>query len=441
MDNCKKALVIIFIKSLLVITVLWLTQPVHGNKAQHCFNSSNFLQMANVLKVSGWNMRSIFSCGTPYLHCWMEESDIICISEHGLYPCELYKLDRIHPDYISLAIASSMLSDNLGHKKGHGGCAVLWKTSLANRIRPLPYLSSDRMCVVQIDIDGRLVYVISVYLPHATCKVSDFKVEMSQLENLIDNCKTMGEVVVIGNMNVHFASEYGGRCWGSTSPNGKRLMSCLKSHDMCVVDIGEKGSGEGYTFASTNGMSYIDHCAVSNSLFSAVEQCNVLEDDIRNTSDHLAIKLSLNLKCLTIQSDWSHRQVVWHKLTPAEINDSYTQPLEIEISELLFAAGVNVDTIIQDPTSELLNSVEDLENITDVISKSILNCSSKLPIANYNKYLKPYWNDSLTSLSKEKSVYLSYGKMQKGLAMRPMKFISNIETLNVTSAGNKEDAQ
>ena len=103
------------------------------------------------------------------------------------------------------------------------------------------------MCVVQIDIGGRLVYVISVYLPHATCKVSDFKVEMSQLENLIDNCKTMGEVVVIGDMNVHFGSEYGGRCWGSTSPNGKRLMSCLKNHDMCVVDIGEKGRGEGYT--------------------------------------------------------------------------------------------------------------------------------------------------------------------------------------------------
>ena len=30
--------------------------------------------------------------------------------------------------------------------------------------------------------------------------------------------------------------------------------------------------------------------------------------------------------------------------------------------------------------------------------------------------------------------------MQEGLAMKPMKFISNIETLNVTSAGNKEDA-
>ena len=152
----------------------------------------------------------------------------------------------------------------------------------------LPDLSSDRMCVVQIDIGGRLVYVISVYLPHAACKVSDLKVEMSQLENLIDNCKTMGEVVAIGDMNVHFGSEYGGRCWGSTSTNGKRLMSCLKSHDMCVVDIVEKGIGEGYTFASTNSMSYIDHCAVFNSLFSVIEQCNVLEDDIRNTLDHLA---------------------------------------------------------------------------------------------------------------------------------------------------------
>ena len=75
-----------------------------------------------------------------------------------------------------------------------------------------------------------------------------------------------------------------------------------------------KAEGRAIHFASTNGMSYIDHCAVSNSLFSVVEQCDVLEDDIRNTSDHLAIKLSLNLKCLTIQCDWSHRQVVWHKI-------------------------------------------------------------------------------------------------------------------------------
>ena len=140
----------------------------------------------------------------------------------------------------------------------------------------------------------------------------------------------------------------------------------------------------------------------SNSLFFVVEQCNLLEDEIRDTSDHLAIKLLLNLKFLTLQSDWSHRQVVMHILTPVEINDSYTQPLEIELSERLFVAGINVNNTIQDPTSQPLNSIEDLEDVSDVISKSILNCSSKLPIANHNKSLKQYWNDSLTSLSKEK---------------------------------------
>ena len=69
------------------------------------------------------------------------------------------------------------------------------------------------------------------------------------MENMIDDCTIQGQVLDINGMNVHFGSEYGGRCWGSTSSNGKRLMSCLKSHDMCVVDNGEKGRDECYSFA------------------------------------------------------------------------------------------------------------------------------------------------------------------------------------------------
>ena len=102
------------------------------------------------ISVSSWNMRCNFSCAGPYLNTLARKADVIVVAEHGLYTCELYKFDRIIQGYRSIAKASKRLNDaNMGHKRGQGGCAIVWNCEkLKFKVRPLPKLGSDRMCVI-----------------------------------------------------------------------------------------------------------------------------------------------------------------------------------------------------------------------------------------------------------------------------------------------------
>ena len=72
-------------------------------------------------------MNCNFDIAKPYLMKLSQTVDIIAILEHGLYPCELDKLDNILPCYKVLGKSSKILTDaNFRDIKGLGGCAILW---------------------------------------------------------------------------------------------------------------------------------------------------------------------------------------------------------------------------------------------------------------------------------------------------------------------------
>ena len=133
--------------------------------------------MTNKLTITAWNMSCMFPVAGPYLNTILSGTDVLALSEHGLYPCELYKLNNVSPDYISMAKSSRQLSDNnFGSGRGVGGSAILWHKRLSSNVRPLPELGSDRMCAIEIILPNNArLYVISVYLPHQSCYIYDFK--------------------------------------------------------------------------------------------------------------------------------------------------------------------------------------------------------------------------------------------------------------------------
>ena len=174
------------------------------------YTSDNMAQtISEDISIFSWNVRSNFNISKPYLELHASVCDLICISDHGLYECELHKLDNILDQYTGMGKSSKHLSNmNLGKKRGFGGCAILWKKVISNRVRPLPELGTDRICVVQINIDGHNYYVISVYLPHQTCKIDYFKDELNKLIQVCNECNANGTVIVLGDTNCHRGQNY-----------------------------------------------------------------------------------------------------------------------------------------------------------------------------------------------------------------------------------------
>jgi len=168
----------------------------------------------NQINVLAWNMRSL-TYAKYYINDLIvkHDLDILCISEHRLYECDLYKLGEINPNYNYHGKASKDLeSNNQSTKRGHCGVAILWKKCIGHCVKVVECVS-DRICCIELldMIYGKSIYIISVYLPQQGCKIADFQSELYVLNELIAVCSLNGEVIIMGDTNAHFGADVGDR--------------------------------------------------------------------------------------------------------------------------------------------------------------------------------------------------------------------------------------
>ena len=351
-----------------------------------------------------WNMRANYSIAKPFITKYGYGCEFICLNDHGLFESELYKIENMYNDYSGHAKASKHLNNSdLGKRRGYGGCAVLWKKSLDNRIRPLPEKGTDRMCVVQFQTPCSIVYIVSVYLPHQTCIIDNFDLEIDKLNDLCCECNAVGSTILLGDTNCHFGLEYSIRSFGSSTAHARKLGNIIKACNMSVVDLSEKCTGPSYTWMSDNGrhVSYIDHVIVSEKLVPFVKSCKILEDDIINVSDHLPLLCTINVEYSIVKPSTVRPRVAWHKASASDIERLYTEPLEVQLENVMQEYNINVN----EAWDEMQCYVEtDINEVLVKFQCMIIEQSKALPASKFNKALKPYWNQNLTALCHEKKL-------------------------------------
>lgn len=162
------------------------------------------------ITVTAWNCRGL-GPARPYLAHLMKNCDVMCISEHQLYECELNRLTELDPDFTGYGRSSlSLKPENYGKAPVHCGVGILWRKTLSPCIRPLRHLGTDRFCAIEVAIDGqRPLYIASLYMPHQGCQISDYDTHIDCLEACISQWQ--GDVILIGDWNVHLGKEFGPR--------------------------------------------------------------------------------------------------------------------------------------------------------------------------------------------------------------------------------------
>ena len=364
------------------------------------------------ISIGAWNARGLDNAG-PHLHSMLSNCDIVVISEHKLYSCQLNRLNDIHMHFSSFGRASKWLKDKNVVKKptGHGGIGILWNNDLSTIINPCHKLGNDRICVIEINIeDGKNVYIIAVYMPQRNCLIDDFQEYLDVLDENIRQCSLNGEVIVIGDLNCHFGEGVDVRCWGQSTANAHKLLRTCINNNCDIVDIGNKGSGPTYTFYVEGiGKSYIDHCIMSKFLAEKVSKCEVQEDSIINTSDHLSIRVEINIKVKKQDDHVSISRVAWHKATDNEIEVNYTNPLSNEIDMITDYFGVK-----DNPLGEHLDEASLSAIISSMVAAMQRTSNNNMPKTQFSRKLKPYWNRNLTQLSKEEKrmmwIYRNHGR-------------------------------
>ena len=90
------------------------------------------------------------------------------------------------------------------------------------------------------------------------------------------------------------------------------------------------------------------------------------------------------------------------KMSQSEINDMYTNPLDQTCSDIFSNLGYDPQFVMTLPEYCSCYDVTVLENIIDNMCKAIIKEVRKLPHSKFHKFLKPYWDDGLNNLSKNK---------------------------------------
>ena len=357
-----------------------------------------------ILSIASWNIGCSYDVALPYVGELMKTNDILCLSEHGLYPCELHKLDNISQGFISLSKASKNLNDeNFGFIRGNGGCAILWRKDLESCVRPLPHLGSDRICVIELTkAEGDKLYIIGVYLPYVGCKIANYKEELENLKSICEELYTSSNsIMIIGDWNAQFSKQYGIRGGNRTYTNAKDIANVLTQHDMEIIDIGDRAKGPLYTFQRGLSKTYIDHCAISAISSHIVVSIEVLHDNVLNQSDHLPLVCKLNISRTSVRYEPCKQRVAWHRATRETMQEVYSEPLENYIYTLLRRYKVDPALVLTESPVIYENPLSiDVEIFVEEMNNAMKYHSSFLPQIRYNKHLKPYWCEELSALSK-----------------------------------------
>ena len=342
--------------------------------------------------VSGWNVHGIRE-SIPYIKYLLSRSDVLVINEHWLCDEEVYKLNDIDKNFLVTAKAGTV--SDLSTTHSWGGVGIFWTKQLDKYVK-VETVESRRICAIQVlNINKNPLYIIGVYLPHVACKADLFTDVLLILEDFVNKCvHSNGELLIIGDMNCHFGKGAGPRCWGKTSNQASEFLKFIERNLMEVVDISQKCVGPCFTYQVGCKSSYIDHIALSKPLMDSVVHCEVITDSILNTSDHLAITISVKTvtpKEHEIKQNEENSKIAWYKLKPSDVQ-AYTHDVESELSEILTTAA---------RYRYELEKV-DINKLHDNIVNTLQKCSEHLPKQQFNSKLKPYWDIHLTLLNKEK---------------------------------------
>ena len=196
------------------------------------------------LTITAWNCRGL-ATACPYLHKLFEcDSDIVILSEHWLWPFDLYKLESLHPSFFGFGCADRRLTDiTHDRSRGYGGVGVLWRKSLD--VFPISDIVFDRICGIKMKKDGETwLSIIGVSLPCADLGMDYYRDTLVDLEKIISDFTILGPVVVAGEFNAHLGKLWEPRASSTANCQGLLLGKLLNRCELHATSLSSTTSGQ-----------------------------------------------------------------------------------------------------------------------------------------------------------------------------------------------------
>ena len=191
------------------------------------------------LRVTTWNCRGLNN-GEPYLHQLADnDSDVVVVTEHWLWPFESHRLSQVHPSFAAETKTDARLDENSSLLRGCGGVGILWRKTLD--ATPISCISSDQIsgiCLKLTSPEPAEFTILGVYLPCAGQGLETYCEHLIELERLVSEGQRLGPVLIAGDFNAHLGPLGGTR--GQDNPNQegiilKQLLDRCELYQRCIT--------------------------------------------------------------------------------------------------------------------------------------------------------------------------------------------------------------
>ncbi len=335
-----------------------------------------------LLVLTTWNCRDL-NKGEPYRHQLADnDSDVVVVTEHWLWPFESQRLSQVHPSFAAETKTDSRLDENSSLLRGCGGVGILWRNNLD--ATPISCISSDRICGIRVKLslaEPAELTILGVYLPCADQGLEAYCEHLVELERLVSEGQRLGPVVIAGDFNAHLGPLGGTRSQDNPNQQGIILKQLLDRCELYVVSLSSLSEGPLYTFWNSDVQTTVDYIIASYEASHYIQRCFTHERNPFNSSDHLPITTLLSIPITTAARSCSTviPKINWEKAKKTNLLDVYQEQVNSFISPFL---------------GNLYDSPEQLNDEIGSVSQMIHAAAQNvLPLCKSPKSRKKWYND------------------------------------------------
>ena len=351
----------------------------------------NIQKSKDSLSICTWNARG-FKTSVPYIRELCTRFDIVLITEHWLHSNRMDEFEGISENVSYFGRSSQYANDETyGVRRGQGGIAILWNNKAVS-ITPIHEYVHDRLCAVKLqNSSGAIFNIFCVYFPARGC-CDDLATTIDELSAIIENSDFGAKNIICGDMNADIGNLYGTRNTRKSTKEGKCLFNFISKYDLSAANLSKMSKGPIDTFYGPNGSSCIDYILLPNDILDKVLECETLDFEGLNGSDHVPVTCVIDIghiTCPTVPINHK-KKIKWDKLSPDQMRDKYTIPVNMQLQ------------LVLDQWADKNPSKNDLDGIIDKVVSILREGEKAIPVTSFKSNLKPYWCPDLDTLKKDK---------------------------------------
>ena len=342
------------------------------------------------IKIGCINVRG-FNSSVPLMRKLLDEVDKLAVSEHLLHQNKLNRLSEVSENVHFCARSSNFASSENYGTRGQGGVALFWNKDLSG-IAALNDIDNDRICGVRIQTKSRsVINIFSIYLP-AVGSPEDFDATLDELGDIIESREVGSLSIVCGDANADPGHMGGPRSNSEPNEQGRSLMKFVNEYHLDAVNLSTVATGPVCTHFGPLGCATLDYILIPKSLKEEVKTCVVGPESNLNCSDHIPVRVTLNIEmeaCKYVESG-RPKVIRWDKWTQEERLIRYTNPVCLELTSIY--------TAFENCSKNATNLDQFIESIIRILHEKV----KEVPTSKFKPHIKPYWNQDLTRLKKVK---------------------------------------